>query len=48
MDKKENELTVLAIAWPLLYPIRVSTEKELQFSWKLEKTKEILVLEWDD
>ena len=22
--------------------------KELQFSWKLEKTKEILVLEWDD
>lgn len=46
--KKENELTILAIAWPLLYPIKVSTEKELQFSWKLEKTKEILALEWDD
>ena len=46
--KKESEQTILAIAWPLLYPIRISTEKELQFSRKLEKTKEILVLEGDD
>ena len=37
--KKESEQTILAIAWPLLYPIRISTEKELQLSSKLDKTK---------
>ena len=35
--KKESEQTILAIAWPLLYPIRISTEKELQLSWELER-----------
>ena len=27
--KKESEQTVLVIAWPLLQPMRISTEKEL-------------------
>lgn len=43
--KKKSEQAISAVAWPSLYALRISTEKELQLSRKLEKTKEILLLD---
>ena len=45
--KKKCEQAVSVVTWPLLFALRISTEKELQLSWNLEKTEESLVLERD-
>ena len=45
--EKKSEQAISAVAWPSLYALRISTEKELQLSRKLEKTKEILLSERD-
>ena len=42
---KKSEQAIAAVAWPLLWTLNISTEKELQFTWELEKTKETLALE---